>query len=88
MIAMEYRDVKSCPLCGGYSRLRPKSKTIVQQEQRLTCYVECVVCHCRGPRFLLDEFESPSVARDKAVGAWNTRIGDTNVQKEEKETGS
>lgn len=79
---MGNRKIKSCPLCGGYSVLRPKSKTIVKKEQKFTCYVECVICHCRGPRFLLDDFETPSVARDKAVESWNTRAGDLNAEKE------
>lgn len=71
------RLIANCPFCGGYSDLVRKSKTIVHGVTRHTTYVECKVCHCRGKRFLLDEYDNPTIARNKAVDSWNTRSNTT-----------
>lgn len=71
------RIIGTCPFCGGYSDLVRKSKTIVHGLTRYTTYVECKVCRCRGKRFLLDEYETPKIARRKAIDSWNTRSNTT-----------
>ena len=71
------RIIGTCPFCGGYSDLVRKSKTIVHGIVRHTTYVECKACHCRGKRFLLDEYETPKIARQKAIDSWNNRSNTT-----------
>lgn len=70
---LERYVVGTCPLCSGFSKLVPNSKTIVHGNTVKTCYVECKQCHCRGPRFILTDFKTPSAARRKAVDCWNMR---------------
>lgn len=71
------RLIANCPFCGGYSNLVRKSKTVVHGETKQTTYVECKVCHCRGQRFLLDDFKTSTEARDAAVESWNRRFDST-----------
>lgn len=72
---MDNMKIKVCPLCNGFSNIVKKSKTIVQGNLEYTTYVECKVCHCRGPRFLFRDFEDPRDARLEAIKSWNRRGG-------------
>ena len=74
-------EIKTCPLCDGFSSMVRKSKTIVQGQQEFTTYVECKICRCRGPRCLFRDFASPTEARQKAVEMWNRRDGSGNISK-------
>jgi hypothetical protein len=71
----KFDNILECPLCSAPCYLVRNSKTVVQGEQRKTCYVQCKSCGCRGPRFLLDEFVTPTDARLKAIREWNRRGG-------------
>ena len=70
---VEYRDVtiKSCPLCGGFSKLERRSKTIVDGQVKYMAYVRCTVCDCRGPRIMLGS--DSTGARRIAVSKRNRR---------------
>lgn len=70
-------EIKPCPFCGGFSKLVPKSKTYVGGELTYNCYVECKECHCRSGRFLLSEYETHAIARQKAIESWNKRVGES-----------
>lgn len=67
-----YIPVKRCPLCGGYSKLEPKSKTIIKGKQEMITYCRCVECDARGPRVVIGS--DPSIAREIAIMRWNRRV--------------
>ena len=69
-------EVKSCPMCGGYSKLEARSKTIIKGELRYTTYCRCCDCGLRGPRVLLsrDNEHNAQEARRTAVERWNRRV--------------
>lgn len=69
-----YSKIKSCPFCGGYSTLAPKSKTIVKGELAYTTYVYCCDCQSRGRRVLLGEDgRTDTESRELAIAHWNRR---------------
>lgn len=69
------KGIKPCPFCGRMAKLRKRSKTIINGEQRYTCYVSCTGCDARGERFLLSENKDVKRrARENAIKAWNRRI--------------
>ena len=66
--------IKSCPFCGGYSTLAPKSKTIIKGELAYTTYVYCRDCNSRGRRVLLGEDgRTDKESRELAISHWNRR---------------
>lgn len=67
-----YSKVKVCPLCGGYARLEPRSKTVIKGEVQYIAYCRCVECDVRGPRVLLGS--DPHKARESAIKRWNRRV--------------
>ena len=71
---VHYDKVKPCPLCGGYSKLEAKSKTVINGEIKYTTYCRCCDCDCRGPRVLIGK--DPTVARKLALERWNRRVAD------------
>lgn len=70
---IENYKIASCPHCAAPGKLVPKSKTVVRGQTVKTCYVECIYCHCRGSRYILSDYNSPSEARKRAVASWNMR---------------
>ena len=67
-----FYQVKSCPMCGGYAKLEPKSKTMIKGEIRYTTNCRCCDCDLRGPRVLIGA--DPSASRRIAVARWNRRV--------------
>ena len=73
-----FQKIKRCPMCGGYSVLERKSKTVIKGEPRYVTYVRCTQCDARGPRILLDDangVSSVTEARQIAIKYWNRRVG-------------
>jgi len=70
-MSMYYEEVKKCPFCDGYSKLEPKSKTIIKGETRYVTYCRCVECDARGPRILIGN--TPCISRNIAIKRWNRR---------------
>ena len=64
--------IKTCPMCGGYSKLEPKSKTVIKGEVKYVTYCRCCDCEVRGPRVLIGK--DPKVARKLAIDRWNRRV--------------
>ena len=73
-VKVHYDKIKSCPMCGGYSKLEAKSKTIIQGELKYTTYCRCCDCGLRGPRVLIGANSSES--RRIAIERWNRRVTD------------
>lgn len=70
--------IKSCPFCGGYSRLERKSKTVIKGEQKYVTYVRCCECDVRGPRLLLSDNCDVTRTREIAIKRWNRRVYEDN----------
>ena len=66
--------IKSCPFCGGYSKLEPKSKTVISGELAYVTYVRYTKCNSHGRRFRLNDNEDVQIPRKKAIDAWNRRV--------------
>lgn len=66
--------IKSCPFCGGFSKLEPKSKTVIDGKLSYVTYVRCTKCNSHGRRFRLTDNEDVQVSRKKAIDAWNRRV--------------
>jgi len=61
-----------CPFCGGFSKLEPKSKTMIKGQLTYVTYCRCVKCDSRGSRIIIED--NPIEARRLAVESWNRRV--------------
>lgn len=70
---MAIRDIKACPFCGSYAKLRRKNRTIINGQTVRNTFIYCPVCDARGTRILYNDFETSEEAEQEAKNMWNRR---------------
>ena len=71
---VEETKLKSCPFCGEKELLEVYAEPRGDREKCIwNAYVVCLICHGRASNHGFDWTEEE--AKDKAIRAWNRRVG-------------
>ena len=70
---MAIKDIKKCPFCGSYAKLRKKNRTVINGQTVRNTYIYCPICDSRGGRVLYKDFDTSDEAEQEAKNLWNRR---------------